>query len=147
MGELIKVFLRPDVPLTPVERSGLMGNLHEQAAKGFKVEVGREVIAHAPRGGSASFTVERIEPPNKFYGMVDGDTEFIMLGEGRAEEKPPPPTLAGGVSTPFPDEANTFISLVDDLEAVRGRHNISWGTIHKAVEAIDRYSEETAPRA
>jgi hypothetical protein len=36
--------------------------------------------------------------------------------------------------------------LIDELEALRVKHGISWGCLRKVVEAADQFEDETAPR-
>lgn len=148
-NEISKVVLIPETPLTDMETDRLLANLHEEAVKGFKVEIGREVIGHAS-GGSASFIVSRIEPANKFYGAVDGDTVFEIV---RDEVKPPPPSVGKCelFVTPPCDESILLTEVyrlkpfMDELEALRVKHGVSWGCLRKLVEAIDQFGDETAP--
>lgn len=152
-SEITKVYLYSKAPLTAEQEAEALRDIGTQAKTGFRIEVQREVLAHGAEE-TYSFLVQRIEPSNKFYGSVDGDTVFEIV----RDDKPPPPQaetcirpsleemkkVTRELLAPF-NEANKVKGFIDDLEAVRVKHNISWGCLRKIVEAVDQFGDETAP--
>jgi hypothetical protein len=149
MTEISKVYLYSKAPLRPAQETVCLSDIMEQAKKGFRVELQQDVLAHA-RDEAIVFTVRRIEPPNKFYGSVDGDTAFEILHD--EEKLPPPQTEKCGVFKVPPCDESILITEVDrlrlfigELEALRVKHGVSWGCLRKVIEAIDQFGDETAP--
>lgn len=154
MGEISKVYLYSKAPLMPEQESEALRDIGTQAKLGFRVEVQREVLAHGAEE-TYSFLVRRIEPANKFYGAVDGDTVFELI----RDDKPPPPqcdverrTFTTSIRPPLLDDYPLLIEVeklklfLDDLETLRNKYAVSWGCLRKVVEAVDQFGDETAPR-
>lgn len=153
MSEISKVYLYSKAPLTAEQETEALRDIKSQAWMGFRVEIQREVLAHGAEE-TYSFLVRRIEPANKFYGSVDGDTAFEIV----RDDKPPPPQCIAENQTfttsihPSPsDESLLFTEVdrikpfIDELEAVRIKHGVSWVCLRKVVEAINLFGNETAP--
>ena len=145
--EITKVYLYSKAPITPEQWAESQRDIGAQAKAGFRVEVQREVLAHGAEE-TYSFLVRRIEPANKFYGAVDGDTIFELI----RDDKPPPPSAGKcELLTPPQDDYPLFTDvdmlklLIDELEVLRVKYGISWGCLRKVVEAVDMFGEETAP--
>lgn len=150
--EISKVYLYSKAPLTPEQEAEALRDIATQAKGGFRVEIQREVLAHGAEE-TYSFLVRRIEPANKFYGSVDGGTAFEIV----RDDKPPPPTCESLVKDPDAiekvskladelfSEVGKMKTFMDELEAVRVKHGVSWGCLRKVVEAIDQFGDETTP--
>lgn len=153
MNEIVKVYLYSKMPLTPEQELACLSDIRTQAKRGFSVEIQREVLAHGAEE-TYSFLVRRIEPANKFYGAVDGDTVFEIV----RDDKPPPPqcdverrTFTTSIRPPLLDdypllsEVEKLKLFLDELETLRNKYAISWGCLRKVVEAVDQFGDETAP--
>jgi hypothetical protein len=156
----LKVYLYSRVPLTPEQWAESQRDIGAQAKAGFRVEVQREVLAHGSEE-TYNFLVRRIEPANRFYGSVDGDTIFELI----RDDKPPPPSAGKCELLQMPpisdpdalekirkitdelfSEVNNMKTFMDELEALRVKHGVSWTCLLRVVEAVDVFREETAPR-
>ena len=152
----MKVYLYSKAPLTTEQEAEALRDIKTQAKQGFRVEIQWEVLAHGAEE-TYSFLVRKIEPVNKFYGAVDGDTVFELI----RDDKPPPPSAGKCELLQMPQisdpdalekiqkitdelfsEVGKIKVFIDDLEAVRVKHNVSWGCLRKVVEAVDQFGEE-----
>jgi hypothetical protein len=149
VGEIVRVYLYSKAPLVPQQEEACLRDILEQARQGFRIELQREVFAHTAEE-TFVFLVKKIEPSNKFYGLVDKDTVFEIM-----HDEPKKPV---GVMTPTlnvkQEESSELIftevgrlkPFIDELEALRNKYVISWECVHKLVEAIEQFGDETASR-
>jgi len=148
MGEISKVYLYSKAPLTPQQEEESLRDIQSQAVQGFRVELQREVLAHTSEE-TFMFTVRRIDPVSKFYGLVDGDTVFELM---RDEAKPPPPmeeapcAVRAPEAFPLPRDIASIKSFIDEMEALRLKYDVSWSCLRWIVVAVDEFEGERAPR-
>ena len=143
----MKVYLYSKAPLTPEQEAEALRDIGIQAKTGFRIEVQREVLAHGAEE-TYSFLVRRIEPANKFYGAVDGDTVFEIVHD---EVKPPPPSAEKCELLVAPPsdkpllltETDRLKLLIDDLEAVRAKHGVTYEFLHKMVDVMEDFGWDT----
>jgi len=146
VGEIVKVYLYSKIPLAPQQEEASLKDILEQARQGFWIELQREVFAHTAEE-MFIFLVKKIEPPNKFYGLVDKDTVFeVMHDEPKkvipicASPEKPTLTFSGYPPEPSPsDETDRLKSLVDDIEALRAKHGITYEFLHKLVDVMEDF--------
>lgn len=146
MSEITKVYLASKAPLTPQQEKESLESLRKAAESKFRIEIQGEVFAHTVEE-TFTFVVRRIEPRDKFYGVVDENTIFeIMHGEEKKtvpEINLSPPTLEDNAPLKL-TEFDRLMPFIDELEALRLKHNISWGCLNAIVYAIDKFGDETA---
>jgi hypothetical protein len=149
VGEINRVYLYTKVPLTPEQEAMCLADIGAQAREGFRIELQREVFAHTAEE-TFVFLVKRIEPSNKFYGLVDSDTEFEIIHE-EAKATIASPKVSSCASEKSLDEPLLLTEVgrlkpfIDELEALRNKYVISWGCLRRLAEAIDEFGRETAP--
>lgn len=150
MSEKIsKVYLSSRTPLTPEQEYESLKDIREKAFIGFFLEIQKEVMAHTSLE-TFLFVVRKIEPKNIFYGMVDGDTVFEIVHEITiSAPKSDPNAVEEAMKLGdelFPTKAMEFKLLIDELEALRLKNNITWDCLCGIVSAINKFEIETAPR-